>query len=266
MYKVTVSIIMGIYNTKKKEFLEKSLNSILNQTYNNYELIICDDGSTNECMKWAKEICAGDKRVVFIKNEKNEGLAYTLNQCLEIAKGEYIARMDDDDESALNRLERQINFLKNHKEVDLVSSNINLFDDTGIYGEEKYPEYITKEDFLFNSPIVHPAIMARKKAFDIVGGYRNINMTIRVEDYDLFMRMFAKKVNMYVIQENLLYYRADRENTRRRKKYRYRINEAKVRYFGFKMLDLLPKGYIYILKPLILGLIPIDIIRKIKRR
>ena len=92
-----VSVLMGIYNTRNKTMLEQALNSILNQTYKDFELIICDDGSTNNCLEWAKEICKGDNRVVFLQNKENKGLAYTLNKCLENAKGEYIARMDDDD-------------------------------------------------------------------------------------------------------------------------------------------------------------------------
>ena len=83
MEKNKISVIMGIYNSRSKEVLEKSLKSILKQTYSNFELIICNDGSTNECMKWAKEICADDKRVKFIENDKNRGLAYTLNHCLK---------------------------------------------------------------------------------------------------------------------------------------------------------------------------------------
>ena len=98
-----ISIIMGMYNTKKREYVEKSILSILNQTFRDYELIICDDGSTNDCIKWAKEITKSDKRVIFIENDENRGLAYTLNHCLEVAKGHYIARMDDDDISHLDR-------------------------------------------------------------------------------------------------------------------------------------------------------------------
>lgn len=261
-----VSVLMGMYNTKDKSYLEKSLKSILNQTFNDFELIICNDGSTNDCVLWAKEICDGDSRVKFIENDKNRGLAYTLNHCLKYATGEYIARMDDDDESDLTRFEKQVDYLDSNSSVDLVSTNIKLFDSEGIYNSKEYPNVIKKEDFLFNSPIVHPSIMVRKKAYELVNGYRDIPMTVRVEDYDLFMRMFSKGIVMHVIQEYLLNYRDDRENSIRRKKYKYRINEAKVRYYGFKQLKLLPKGFVYVLKPLIIGLMPISLIRKIRKQ
>lgn len=261
-----ISVIMGIYNTKNREYLEKAIKSILNQTYNNFEFIICDDGSTNDSLKWAMDICRGDNRVVFIKNDRNRGLSYTLNHCLSIAKGKYIARMDDDDYSHKERFDKQISILKNNPEIDLVSCNINLFDEKGIYNQKKYPEYIKNKDFLFNSPIVHPAVMAKKKSFEIVDGYRDQKETVRVEDYDLFMRMKEKNVKMYVIQECLFDYRDDRENSIRRKKYKYRINEFFVRINGFKNLNLMPIGFIYAIKPLIVGLIPISVIRKIKEK
>lgn len=261
-----ISVLMGIYNTKNKEYLEMALNSILNQTFKNFEFIICDDGSTNDCINWAKDICKNDKRVVFIENGCNKGLSYTLNHCLSVARGEYIARMDDDDYSHLDRFEKQIKILENNKKIDLVSCNINLFDNEGIYNQKIYSEDVKNKDFLFNSPIVHPAIMARKSAFEIVDGYRDIKSTIRVEDYDIFMRMKAKGINMYVIQDVLFDYRDDRENSIRRKKYKFRINEFFVRINGFKELDLMPLGLIYIFKPLIVGLIPISIIRKIREK
>lgn len=261
-----ISVIMGMYNTKSKEYLEKSLMSILNQTFKDFELIICNDGSTNECIKWAKAICKNDKRVIFIENEKNMGLAYTLNHCLKYAHGEYIARMDDDDFSHKDRFEKQIKYLEQHKSVDLVSCNINLFDENGIYNTLSYPKHIIKKDFLFNSPIVHPAIMTKRSAFDKVKGYRDTKETVRVEDYDLFMRMFSKGIKMDVLQDVLFDYRDDKENSIRRKKYKYRLNEFIVRLKGFKKLHLYPIGIFYAFKPLIVGFIPTNIIRKIRER
>lgn len=266
MSKIKISVIMGLYNTKSKKYLEKSLNSILNQTYKDFELIICDDGSTNECMSWAKKICKNDKRVVFIKNDQNRGLAYALNHCLSVAKGEYIARMDDDDISELNRFEEQIKYLEKHKDIGLVSCNIKLFDDNGIFSEKNYPEHINKKDFLFNSPIVHPAIMAKKEIFEMVNGYRDIKRTIRVEDYDLFMRMFSKGIKMDVIQEYLFNYRDDINTKRRRKKFKYRINEFLIRFENYFKLQLYPIGLIYAFKPLIIGIMPISLLNYIKSK
>ena len=254
-----ISVIMGIYNTPSKEMLSTSLTSILNQTFADFELIICDDGSTNDCIKWAKEICDGDRRVRFIKNECNKGLAYTLNHCLKVATGEYIARMDDDDESHLERFE--------HSEYGLVGSNMNLFDnERGIWGFRKYPENVKKEDFLYRVAVPHPTIMARKSAYDIVSGYRDLPETLRVEDYDCFMRMFARGVKMYNFQEPLFNYRED-SRCAKKKKYKYRFNEMWVRKNGFKELGINKiKAIPYIIKPLIAGLIPQKIIKQGQKR
>lgn len=261
--KPVISIIMGIYNSKK-DFLELSLKSILNQSFKEFEFIICDDGSKNECLNWAKEFCNGDDRVIFLKNDKNMGLSYTLNKCLKKANGKFIARMDDDDISHLDRLEKQLIYLNEHKEVGLVSCNINVFNEVGIYSERIFNEVITKNDFLFNSPIVHPAILAKKECFEVVNGYRDEKVTVRVEDYDMFMRMFYNKIEMRVLQEKLFDYREDDENLKRRKKFKYRINEMIIRFSNFYKLKLFPKGIIYALKPIVIGILPTFVLKEIK--
>lgn len=262
-----VSVIMGIYNTPKREYLEKSINSILNQTFKDFEFIICDDGSNNDCLKWAKEICKDDTRCIFLKNDQNRGLAYTLNHCLQVAKGEYIARMDDDDESMLDRLQKQVDFLENNPDYSVVSANASIFDDNGIYKELKYNEIVKKEDFLFNNPIIHPVVLIRKSAYDKVENYRDIKNTVRVEDYDLFLRMFYNNLKMYIIQENLINYRQDK-NSAKKKKFKYRINEVKVRYEGFTKLGLLKnkKNYIYVVKPIVVGIMPLFILKRFKNK
>lgn len=260
-----ISVIMGIYNSRSKKVLKESIDSILNQTYKNFEFIICDDGSSNECITWAKEICKNDNRVKFIKNEENKGLAFTLNHCLKVAEGDYIARMDDDDISHLDRFEKQIKFLEENKEYGLVGSVMNLFDEQGVWGKRKYKEYVKKEDFLYRVAVPHPTIMARKDAYNIVNGYRDLKKTYRVEDYDCFMRMFARGIKMYNFQEALLDYREDKICAKK-KKYRYRLNEMYVRYNGFKELKILKfKNYIYVLKPLLAGVIPQKFIKSFQK-
>ena len=104
-----LSVLMGIYNEKRKEQVELAISSILNQSYRDFEFIICDDGSTKEFFLWLQEYCKTDERIRLIRNEKNAGLAVALNRCLTEAKGEYIARMDADDISLPDRFEKQIN-------------------------------------------------------------------------------------------------------------------------------------------------------------
>lgn len=260
-----ISVIMGVYNIPNKKILEKSIMSILNQTYKNIEFIIIDDGSTNDTYKWLKEITKADNRVVLIKNERNIGLQKTLNKGIKASHGEYIARMDGDDYCSIDRFEKEINFLRENPEFELVSTNSNCFDENGIWGKRVFDEVITKESFLYSSPIQHGAILTYRKCFDLSGMYSEEKYAERNEDYDLFMRMFSKGIKMYTLQEKLYFYRVD-DVCFSKRKYKYRITEAKVRAKGYKLLGLYPKGIIYVIKPLIVGLIPINILKRIKKK
>ena len=259
-----VSVLMGIYNIPSKNILKKSIDSILNQTYKDIEFIIIDDGSTNDTFEWAKDLTKDDNRVVLKKNEKNLGLTKTLNIALSLANGDFIARMDGDDYCSFDRIEKQVNFLERNKEYSLVASNMNLFDENGVWGERKNNEVICKEDFLFTSPVPHPTILTYKWCYDKVNGYKEKWYTERNEDYDIFMRMFSNGIKIYVIQENLYSYREDKICYSKRK-YRYRICECIVRMKGYKKLNLYPKAIPYIIKPLIVGLIPQKILKKIRK-
>lgn len=260
-----VSVIMGIYNSKSYDYLEKAISSILNQTYKDFELIICDDGSTNECVAWAKEIVGADSRVRFIANEKNSGLPVTLNHCLEESKGEYIARMDDDDICSVERLERQMDFINTHPEYDIVGTNANICDENGvIWGEYLLEEIPTKKSFLWNSPIIHASTIMKKSSLDEVNGYRVSKETMRCEDYDLFMRMFAKGMKAYTIQEKLYDIRVVNDSTKKHRPMKTRIEEAIVRYKGFKEMGILMRGIPFIIKPILIGFIPANLFAKIK--
>lgn len=261
---VKISVIMGVYNTSNYAILNKAVNSILNQTYKNFEFIICDDGSTDNTYEKLKNIERSDRRIKIIKNDINRGLAYTLNHCISVSNGEYIARMDADDISLTNRFELELKFLEENLEYDFVGCNVFLIDDKGCWGKRCYKEKVAKKDFLFNSPFTHPTIMIRKHVIDTVGGYRVEKITRRAEDYELWMRLYANGFRGYNIQDFLFEYREDNKTFARRK-YKYRLDEAMIRYKGFKSLGLMPVGLIYVLKPIILGMIPQCIYRCIKK-
>lgn len=258
-----ISVIMGIHNSSDKTILKQAIDSILNQTFTDFEFIICDDGSTDDTFDFLYEYQGKDKRIVLIKNDKNLGLAAALNHCLQYAKGKYIARMDADDISENFRLKKQYFFLEKHPEYGFVGACVKLIDSNGVWGERCLKEFPQENDFLFRQPFVHPSILMRKSSYFAVNGYRDIKKTLRTEDYDLFMRLYAMNIKGYNLQEFLLYYREDKVAYKKRK-YKYRINEMRVRYEGFKKLNLLPKGYIYIIKPLIVGFIPNIILKKLK--
>lgn len=262
-----ISIIMGAYNVAGDlSVLDKAMQSILNQTFSDFEFIICDDGSKDNTYGVLKTYAEKDSRIVLLKNEINMGLAKTLNVCLKYVTTEFIARMDADDYCDLSRFEKQYNYLILHPECDVVSTDAIFFDGLKIIGKTDYNKIIEKKDFLFNSPIIHPSIMARKKAYDKANNYSEKNYALRVEDYDIFMRMKALGVNFHTLKEHLYYFKED-INAFKRRKYKYRINEFKVRWKGFKKLKiLLPKGIFYAFKPLIVGLLPTFLIKKIKTK
>ncbi|MCQ6264731.1 glycosyltransferase [Fictibacillus sp. WQ 8-8] len=250
-----VSVIMGIYNTNNETLVKPAIDSILNQTYTDFEFIICDDGSNDGTLELVRKITNHDSRVKIIENITNKGLASTLNNCLEISKGDYIARMDADDISLPHRLEKQVEFLDNNLEYDLVGCNAVLFDENGDWGYRRTEEYPKRNHFLFGTPFIHPSILIRSATIKEMNGYKVAKETLRCEDYELFMRLYSKEKKGYNLQEHLFKFRENQEAYNRRK-LKFRLDEAKVRYRGFKMLDLMPIGLIYTIKPLIVGLVP----------
>lgn len=260
-----VSIIMGVYNCKDIRRLRASIDSIIGQTYTDWEFLICNDGSTDETLSELKKIEQIDERIRVISYFPNRGLAYALNQCILLAEGQYIARQDDDDISEPERLACQVKFMDAHPEYSVVGTAAKVFDDNGIWGKYEVEEQPTKKTFLWNSPFIHPTVMMRKDALKEAGCYRVAKETRRCEDYDLFMRMYAMNNIGYNIQSELYQYRIENGN----KKYRpmkYRIDEAIVRYIGFKRMGMFPGAIPYVIKPILIGLIPQSIFKKIRRQ
>lgn len=261
-----ISVIMGVYNCKDYKMLEDSVTSIINQTYRDWEFIICNDGSTNDTLDILKNVAKLDGRIKIISYDENKGLANALNYCLKFAEGELIARQDDDDISLPERFERQVIFLNEHKEYNLVGTIAHVYDDNGIWGTYGLAEKPIKSTFLWNSPFLHPSILMYKSDLLKLDGYRVAKETRRCEDYDLFMRMYAAGMRGYNIQEKLYKYRVVRNSDKKYRPVKYRIDEAFVRYKGFKAMGIFWKGIPYILKPIIIGLIPQCIFKRIKEK
>lgn len=261
----TVSVIMGIYKMMNKESIVKlAIDSILNQTYKDFEFIICDDGSNDGTYELVQNLIKKDNRVILIRNKENRGLAYSLNHCLSIAKGKYIARMDADDISMPNRFEKQVKFLDEHLEYAVVGCNMLYINENGIWGNRVLAEKPIKKSFLFTSPFAHPTVIMRKEVLNLLNGYKVEKITRRLEDYDLFMRLYANGYKGYNMQEFLYQFREDNDAFKRRA-YKYRLDEVQVRYKGFKALGLMPKAFLYVIKPLIVGLIPQKLLAKLRK-
>ncbi len=184
-----VSVVMGVYNGS--QYLSESVESILNQTFKDFEFIILDDGSTDNSWEILTEYAEHDRRIKLFKNEENIGLTKSLNKGLKLAQGEYIARQDADDISLPERLEKQIKFLDEHSEVILVSANYEYIDSTGLsLGKLQLAEdpILTAWYLLFYNRIgAHGLTMFRHKVVSEIGGYaENYRYS---QDYELWSRL-----------------------------------------------------------------------------
>lgn len=258
-----VSVVLPVYNASKT--IDRCIESIVNQTFEDWELICCNDCSEDDSLsmleKWEKK----DSRIKVLKNKKNSRAAFTRNRCIEKAAGEYIALIDDDDYCLPNRLEKQVDFLSSSSEYSFVGSKAYFFDEKGVWKVESLKERPKVKDLAWANPFVNPSIMFRKSDIEKVGLYRIDKETRRTEDYDLFMRLYAEGYYGYNIQEPLIFYYRGKSSFPKNK-YEYRIDEARIRYRNFKNLDLPSKYYIYVFKPLIVGIIPKKILHRIKMK
>lgn len=255
---IEVTVLMSVYHENRKQ-LKESIESILNQTYKEYEFLIINDGENKELIELINKY--NDKRIIIENNITNIGLEKSLNKGIKMAKGKYILRMDADDIAYKNRIEKQLNFIKKHKEYKVVSSRAELFDENGVYGESKRKGKIEKEDLIKGTPFIHPTMIIDKSVLLEIGGYPEYK---RVEDYAMVMNLYAHGYIGYVMQDILLKYRMDK-NGYKKKKYRYRIQEARVKLKYFKKMKVKFTSYLFVLKPLIAGIVPKDILMRYHR-
>ncbi|MFC1566571.1 glycosyltransferase family 2 protein [bacterium] len=258
-----ISVIMSVLNEEK--YLVESIESILNQTFSDFEFIIIDDGSKDSTAEIIKRYAAKDSRITCIHHAKPKGLAVSLNEGIKVSKGEYIARMDGDDVSLRTRFEKQINFLQKHKDYGLAGTFYNDIDEHGMQlarkqNPEKWDD-IKKAMFFYN-PIAHPTSMIRKSVFNEVGLYNETFQTS--QDYELFSRIF-RKYKMYNVPEYLLIRRFPEEIFSTKKMIQQDMDSMRVR------LKLLKDGvcpkyyYLFIIKYIIAFFIPVRIREKIRR-
>lgn len=263
--KPQISVIMGVYNQWNRESLRQAVFSVLHQTFEDLEFIIYDDGSCLEAAVYIKELKELDPRIVLIGKEENHGLAFSLNACIDHARGKYIARMDADDVADAGRLQVQYSFMELHPEYAWCGCNARLFDENGVWGYRKMPEIPGYKDYLRYSPYIHPTVMYRRDIFEEIEGYRPGEQTLRCEDYEMFMRLCQHGLKGYNIQQFLFSYREDEKSFRKRKM-KYRVNEARLRYRNFKEMKLLlPVGWLYVLRPVAGGLLPAGMTARLKR-
>ena len=259
----SVSVIMPVYNPEPDE-LHRALTSVLNQSFTDFEFIICDDCSDG----YVREIIEGftDKygheKIVYIRNKKNMGCAASLNRCIENSSGELLIRQDADDYSLPRRFEKIVEEYEKTK-ADIVASNIILFDEKGEWGHRDYPLFPQKKDFLFAVPFMHGACGLKKESVIGAGMYPVSEKTARCEEYALFMTMYSLGARGVNIKERLYAFNENQAAVKRRK-FSDKIKEVRVKAEGFKKLRLYPIGIIYLAKPIVVGLIPSRLLAWIK--
>lgn len=259
-----VTVIMGIYNCA--DTLGVALDSLLSQTFTDWDIVMCDDGSTDATYEVASRYCAAHPtKMILLKNTRNMGLNYTLNRCLSAAGGEYIARQDGDDISMPTRFEKEAAILDTSPEIAIVSTAMTYFDESGTWGQNHPTEFPQKENFIAGTPFCHAPCMVRKEAYQAVNGYTEDPRYLRVEDYDLWIKMYAAGYRGRNIPEPLYAMRDDR-NAFARRKFKYRINEFRVRLKAAYVLRLPLYAYLYACRPLLVGILPAGLYRLLHKR
>ena len=258
-----VSVIMGVRNGGAE--LSPAVNSILAQTVHKFEFVICDDGSTDDTRTRLGRYALQDSRVCVLHNAENRGLAAALNQCFRLAKGQYIARMDADDLSAPQRLERQIAYLEQHPEVAFVGCVAHLKRNGAPVGIRSFPERPTVRDFYMTQPFLHPTLVFRREALEAVGGYCEDRHCVLCEDYDLLLRLYAKGFYGANLQEALFTYTLP-PTAKGNRKMHHRWNEVVTRWRRFRELKVLPGALPWVVKPLVVGLSPTWLLERIKEK
>ena len=202
----TISVVMTVFNGHR--YLWAALDSILDQTFGDFEFLVIDDGSQDESPGILQDYCKRDRRIRLI-SRPNKGLTKSLNEGLQLARGKYIARMDCDDISLPTRFEKQVKFLDEHAEHVVVGCRCMLIDPEGHWICEK-PDIVLEHEQIDEAllkmswPIVHPAAMIRADALKRIGGYDERYRTN--QDHDLFLRL-AEVGKLANLPEVLLLYR-----------------------------------------------------------
>lgn len=259
-----ISVLMGVrYRREDIYLLKRAVNSILTQSYPNLELLICENGSTENVKEYLRRLEQEEVRVRLVEGTGADTLAAKLNRCLRAAAGQYIARMDDDDVSHPERLTIQMEYLRTHPEFAFVGSVASLERDGKSAGRRSLPEQPTVRDFYFVQPFLHPTLLFRRETLEAAGGYCEESRCDGCEDYDLLLRLYARGMAGANVMEPLLTYTLPPLGTSNRSM-ALRWNEAKTRFVRFRALGLLPGAMPYVVKPLAVGLLPAGVVERLK--
>lgn len=219
-----ISVLIPVYNAAK--YLEPALESILGQSFGDFECVIVNDGSTDGSE--AIILSYNDGRIRYFKNTTNQGLIYTLNRGIQACQGEYIARMDADDIASLDRFEKQVALLDSHHEIGVCGTWYTLFDERGVKTRIELPvehDHIV-DSMYFHCPIGHPTVMVRRQLLDENKYHASFQAS---EDYELWTRLMDK-THFYNLPISLLDYRWHAANVSITASSLQRVNTRKAQF------------------------------------
>lgn len=198
--KPLISVVMPVYNCSA--YVGEAINSILNQTFSDFEFIIVDDCSTDDSLSIIRSFASLDKRIKVVCNKRNLGVTKSLNVGLSHARGTYIARMDADDIAVVDRFKLQVELLRSY---DIVGGWIQFMSQSGKRLSVREYSADVSSRIKYESPLAHPTVMFKRSLFDAYGGYdERFNAA---EDYDLWLRYYTKGALFGMVSQVVLYYR-----------------------------------------------------------
>ena len=224
-----ISIIMSVYNGEK--YVSYAIESILCQTFREFEFLIVNDGSTDSTPEILEKYAKRDSRIK-IFHQENKGLIKSLNSLISVAKGIFIARQDADDISAVTRLQKQVKFLKKSNRIDALGTSHFLIDDKNkiidLFLRPSTHEQI-KALLPYINPMCHGSMVIRKEIFNELGGYNE--SALYVEDYEMWLRMVTKNKKISNLREPLYFWRVHKEGIASSK-----IKEQKKKFIEIKKI------------------------------
>lgn len=258
-----VSVIMGTYNPSESIF--PAVKSILTQTYSNFEFIICDDGTNDsESLKRLVKVESMDPRIIVIFSVTNNGLADALNRCILRSKSELLIRMDDDDVSHPDRIKELVKKSEEFPNVSVIGTWSSIMESDGnIWGQNHPPLVPTLVDAFKGNAFIHSSVLLRKESIKKVGLYRTSSKVDRLEDYDLWIRLYMNGKSGINIGKELYTYNEDYSSLVKRSM-KFRLREFKLKLYYLIHLKLFKIGTIFVFKPLILIFVPNYIYKSIR--
>ncbi|MBE9171420.1 glycosyltransferase [Pleurocapsales cyanobacterium LEGE 06147] len=248
-----VTVLMSVYNGLP--YLQQALESILQQTYDNFEFLIIDDGSTDGSDRLLSEYARRDYRIKILSNEQNYGLSYSLARGLLIATTPWIARMDADDVALPNRLELQMTYIQENPHVDIVGGYaLDIDEGDRVLGERKVPtihEEILR--LIWTNPFIHGTVLFRRESILKIGSYSR--QLAKRQDYELWFRCAVAGVQFANLPVPLIYYRFT-DNTFKRNNWKVALTHVLIGWRGCWMVEASPFAYLAVTKQLALCLLP----------